>query len=410
MLLLPEKLADLIGEAAGVPTQTLDQAGRVSCGGELSAKVNPLFSSLFLQRLFADLSFDQHQPRPFILHDSHGLCFAAFPLTEDRNSLRVLGPATMITLGRHQLADICSHYRLADANGLTSLLESAVIPLKRFVALAALAFYAEWGLLYAPAFLAEQANYIQYDDEASLAQNYADFEFTVRETGVDLNQQAKLEQEYREAVLSGNYDRGKALLPLMVTYYRQKPAEICFSAYRDSITTNHAYLIKEAVEHNLMPAETASLMFGAFRAAVSKIKTIDEAYQFYQEMTRDLCTRVSFTKNNYTKPVTNCRDYIRKNLHSNITLAKLAEITHLSPNYLSRLFKKEMGVSVIQCITNERVKAAKNLLLYSDYSIVDISSILAFSSQGYFSTVFRKATGMTPQNYRLHFSKGNRPL
>lgn len=94
-------------------------------------------------------------------------------------------------------------------------------------------------------------------------------------------------------------------------------------------------------------------------------------------------------------------EYIRYHLHEKIRLKELAEKVNLNPNYLSVLFKKEMGETIREYIMNQRIAAAQNMLKYSDYSYSEISAILAFASQSHFISVFSKKTGMTPKKFRM---------
>ncbi|MCR5417326.1 MAG: AraC family transcriptional regulator [Lachnospiraceae bacterium] len=101
-----------------------------------------------------------------------------------------------------------------------------------------------------------------------------------------------------------------------------------------------------------------------------------------------------------SRPVAQCIDYIHDHLHTRITVETLAAQTGLSPNYLSRLFKKETGVSISNYIRTQKLITAENMLLYSDYDCAQIAQILAFPSQSYFSEIFRELTGYTPLQYR----------
>lgn len=98
--------------------------------------------------------------------------------------------------------------------------------------------------------------------------------------------------------------------------------------------------------------------------------------------------------------VVKCIDYMHDNLHSRITVTELAKQVHLNPSYLSRLFKKETGISISEYIQQLKIDAAKNMLIYSDFSPAQISSILAFPDQSYFTEVFRKRVGVTPKKYQ----------
>ena len=71
-----------------------------------------------------------------------------------------------------------------------------------------------------------------------------------------------------------------------------------------------------------------------------------------------------------------------------------------SPNYLSKKFKTEIGISISEYIAKEKIDAAKNLLISGDNKITKICDQLGFGSQSYFSELFKKYTGMTPVQYR----------
>ncbi|MEH7313803.1 helix-turn-helix domain-containing protein, partial [Priestia megaterium] len=72
----------------------------------------------------------------------------------------------------------------------------------------------------------------------------------------------------------------------------------------------------------------------------------------------------------------------------------------LHPNYLSKIFKKEVGKSVSQYIQEQRIEEAKKLLQLSNYTISEISTLLNFHDQSYFTTTFKKILGVTPKQYR----------
>lgn len=98
--------------------------------------------------------------------------------------------------------------------------------------------------------------------------------------------------------------------------------------------------------------------------------------------------------------VAKCLDYIYEHMHTRITVEILAEHVKLSPGYLSRLFKKELGVGISEYIRAKKIETAKNMLVYSEYTPSEIASTLAFPSQSYFTEIFRKQEGVTPGVYR----------
>ena len=93
-------------------------------------------------------------------------------------------------------------------------------------------------------------------------------------------------------------------------------------------------------------------------------------------------------------------DYISDHLHSRIMIEETAKHLDISPAYLSRLFKSETGIPFSEYVNKKKAEEAANLMLYSEYTDTEISSLFGFSSQSYFIKVFRKFIGMTPKEYK----------
>lgn len=128
----------------------------------------------------------------------------------------------------------------------------------------------------------------------------------------------------------------------------------------------------------------------------------DELDVLHRKAALDYATRMKKLRKDKicSLQVVQCIDYIHDNLHSRITIEQLADRVSLNSSYLSRLFKKETGVSISEYIQQLKTEAAKNMLLYSDFSPSAISSILAFTDQSYFTHVFKKYTGVTPKKFQ----------
>lgn len=103
--------------------------------------------------------------------------------------------------------------------------------------------------------------------------------------------------------------------------------------------------------------------------------------------------------------------YIDSNYAQNITLDTLAEITHINKYYLAHSFANCIGQSPISYLSSKRLQTSKELLSSTNYSIAQIASSTGFSSQSYFSQIFKKSVGMTPQQYRkMHTKTTDAPL
>jgi len=87
-------------------------------------------------------------------------------------------------------------------------------------------------------------------------------------------------------------------------------------------------------------------------------------------------------------------------MNSELTLEMLAEELQISPIYISRQLKEELGTSFIHVLTQTRMNKAIYYLDSTDLSINEISELVGFDNQHYFSTSFKKNVGMSPNQYR----------
>lgn len=92
--------------------------------------------------------------------------------------------------------------------------------------------------------------------------------------------------------------------------------------------------------------------------------------------------------------------YVDEHLTEDISLEDVAEYVSLSANYFSKLFHRRTGQKFTAYVTDKKVKAAKALLLSGNRNIGEIAAELGFENTTYFSKVFKKATGVTPQAYQ----------
>ena len=85
------------------------------------------------------------------------------------------------------------------------------------------------------------------------------------------------------------------------------------------------------------------------------------------------------------------------------TVGMFAAQLHLSPRYLSDLLKQETGKTAMDLIHIFLISEAKNLMNSGDYSVAEIAYLLGFENPPYFSRVFKKATGISPNQFKKQF-------
>jgi two-component system response regulator YesN len=93
--------------------------------------------------------------------------------------------------------------------------------------------------------------------------------------------------------------------------------------------------------------------------------------------------------------------YINNNFCSDITLDAIAEEVNLSPQYVSRIFRDQLGENFVDYFTRKRIEYAKEILVSETKSISEISTSVGYSDVNYFCRVFKKVTGLTPKQYKL---------
>jgi AraC-type DNA-binding domain-containing proteins len=94
------------------------------------------------------------------------------------------------------------------------------------------------------------------------------------------------------------------------------------------------------------------------------------------------------------------QDYISSNIFRKISIQELADYVSLSPNYVCKLFKKELGISAHNYIQKGKVVVACNLLKHTLRPISDVASYMGFETQSNFTAVFHKWMHETPTEYR----------
>ena len=99
--------------------------------------------------------------------------------------------------------------------------------------------------------------------------------------------------------------------------------------------------------------------------------------------------------------------YLQEHLAEEVSLSVLAEQFHLNPQYISQLFKNEIGVGFLTYLTNIRMEKAKKLLLSTSLSIAEVAEQSGYGDYRVFTKVFKKTEGSTPSQYRRDFLENN---
>ncbi|WP_143318039.1 response regulator [Clostridium sp. HBUAS56017] len=136
---------------------------------------------------------------------------------------------------------------------------------------------------------------------------------------------------------------------------------------------------------------------------LSTKETIEEMRSWFIEIFTKIINYKTnnFFKNKYSKKVSDCINYINKNLYNpSLSLTDIATNINVHKVYLCRIFKEETGENVTQYILKARIEKSKEIILSTNYKLYEVSAKLGFSSPQQFSILFKKVTGITPNQFR----------
>jgi two-component system response regulator YesN len=102
----------------------------------------------------------------------------------------------------------------------------------------------------------------------------------------------------------------------------------------------------------------------------------------------------------YREEIIKIQYYITKNLDKVIDVPTAANFVNMSESYFSHIFKKDVGISFIDYVNNEKIEKAKELIICSNYRIYEVSDKLGFQNSTYFTMLFKKITGLSPSDYK----------
>lgn len=147
---------------------------------------------------------------------------------------------------------------------------------------------------------------------------------------------------------------------------------------------------------------TFQLQLNAIKAA-EQMTSIEDILKLQTDLAFELTREVSEIRKNasYSKMVQSTIQIINRDIYGTINTSDIAKELFVSRGHLSKKFHQETGYTLNDFIVQVKIREAKKLLLHSSMSLETISKMLGFSTQSYFTKVFREATGFTPRHYRI---------
>lgn len=94
------------------------------------------------------------------------------------------------------------------------------------------------------------------------------------------------------------------------------------------------------------------------------------------------------------------KKYIQENIFKEISLTEIASYIFVHPNYLSRLFSEETGMSIMDYVITLRMSKARELLIEQNLKIYEVCEMVGYNSVTHFSRIFKREVGMSPKEYK----------
>lgn len=161
------------------------------------------------------------------------------------------------------------------------------------------------------------------------------------------------------------------------------------------VTGQIYYVLTRIIFQNNLPEERTE-----FLLLLDRSTDAEKLKEFLFEMLQNIEQSLKQARKHTNQLIRNATSYIALHLSEDLSLESIADAVNANPSYLSRIFSKECGETITEYITRVRIEKAKELLRSSDYFVYQVSEATGFNDPAYFSTIFKKYTGMSPKEYK----------
>lgn len=150
-----------------------------------------------------------------------------------------------------------------------------------------------------------------------------------------------------------------------------------------------------------LPTQLANELADLYLDQIMTTEDINELNHLFYRLMMDYAGQVQkLNLFSFTTPfASKVHHYVYAHIYEKLSTGTIANALHLNENYLCKKFKSETGQTIVHHIRECKITEAKYLLSARRYSASEISNLLCFSSQSYFTSIFHKYTGMTPVQF-----------
>lgn len=349
-----------------------------------------LFSSLIH---FADENeedADGEKPSAYLLPDGNepDICYGI--LTVDQHDRLIIGPVALRRLSAMQLRGYIRNHHIKDYKNY--YIRTGALP--QLSAMISLLSYILTGKTENP-----QLSF-HHEGESTDPMRLQKYQLDNSELGIQ-HLPYKIEDYFMSCIRDGDQEAFELMLDSYQSYSVGTMSESALKQEEYGSVVSVSLMARAAIEGGVNPYYAYD-MNDLYLQQISSAKTKEEYIQIATKASKAFIRAVNQNKAQQSQSVytEKCKQYIVRHLNSRFTLDDLAETIGLNRTYISGLFRQYEGMTLTEYTHRERINAAQNMLRFSDYKLAQIAEYFCFHSQSHFGRIFKKYTGMTPQQYR----------
>lgn len=215
----------------------------------------------------------------------------------------------------------------------------------------------------------------------------------VEEKNAPLSLDPMLLEDFFRSLLQPEPDNAISILDTI--YHKLKIQQTVLPSHIRPVYQKIDYLIAER-KRQMNPSWNPP---GTSTPAQSDVATLKELHSYYKEQLESLFT--SMEADNGKRTIIQVQLYVQSHYSDSLLSVKeISKAVYLTPNYLSNVFKREMGCSLVEYIRDVRIKNSLPLLSDNSFKLYHIALKVGFTDANYYAKMFKKTMGLTPSEYK----------
>ena len=228
--------------------------------------------------------------------------------------------------------------------------------------------------------------------------------FYLSNTPLTINIEWEMKDEFLFRMESGDTEKVRIMAEQLFNYYTSIPNCSLSDAKRHcTLISSECRSILNYYLNQQEGSHEVSTNMQSIVNTIFSLSDLKEYYlQFFLNITNMVKTKSVYRDNDLIEQI---KIYISRNYYKNLTQEFVASLFYLNRSYLSQMFKKKTGENFVDFLNNIRIEKSKDLLVNTDKKMYSIAKAVGYDNTKYFFRIFKKKTGITPEQYRLQYKK-----